>query len=208
MKTKFKVLINVIIIVSTILLVVGCSPATPEAETAKITVWINGRDSLIGPSEQKLPQDQWYISQAIDRFEKANPNTEVELVVQSDALQAHQTFRTAGLAGNAPDIANLWAGQFIFQLRDVTADITKYIPEEDIKNISGWDTVTLDFKEGNPIIGYPMPDNQMTFFLYNKKIIEEVGLDYENNPPRSMDVFFSDLQKIKDAGYTPIAADE
>jgi raffinose/stachyose/melibiose transport system substrate-binding protein len=38
--------------------------------------------------------------------------------------------------------------------------------------------------------------------------MQEVGLDYEANPPRTMEQFFADMQKIKDAGYIPIAADE
>ena len=207
MKNAIRILISILVITSTVLMAVGCAPSA-KTEPTKITAWINGRDSLIGPSEQKLPQDQWYISQAIDRFKAANPGVDVELVVQADALQAHQTFRTAGLAGNAPDIANLWAGQFIFALRDVMADITKYIPKEDRENITGWDTVTLDFKEGNPIIGYPSPDNKMCFFLYNKKIIQEAGLDWENNPPRTIEAFMADMEKIKNAGYIPMAADE
>jgi raffinose/stachyose/melibiose transport system substrate-binding protein len=207
MKNKIQLLISVLVVISTIMLTAGCT-AAPKTQPIKLTVWINGRDSFIGPSEQTLPQDQWYISQAIKRFEAANPGVSVELVVQSDALLAHQTFRTAGLAGNAPDIANLWAGQFIFALRDVTQDITKYIPADDLKNITGWDTVTLDFKAGDPIIGYPSPDNQMCFFLYNKQIIKKAGLDWDNNPPRTIDVFMADMEKIKNAGYVPIAADE
>jgi raffinose/stachyose/melibiose transport system substrate-binding protein len=210
MKKSIRLFINLLVIISTVLLAVGCSPAPkgPAAQPVKLTIWINGRDSFIGPSEQTLPQDQWYISQAIKRFEAANPGVTVELVVQSDAWQAHQTFRTAGLAGNAPDIANLWAGQFIFALRDVTQDISKYIPQADRDNLLGWDTVTLDFKAGNAIIGYPTPDNQMCFFLYNKKIMQQVGLDYENNPPRTIDTFMADMEKIKNAGYIPMAADE
>jgi raffinose/stachyose/melibiose transport system substrate-binding protein len=210
MKNTVRIIVSLVIIFTTLILSSGCTAGTQggKTEPVKLTVWINGRDSLIGPTEQSLPQDQWYISQAIKRFEAANPNVTVELVVQSDALQAHQTFRTAGLAGNAPDIANLWAGTFIFALRDVTADITPYIPKEDKDNLTGWDTVTLDFKAGNPIIGYPSPDNQMCFFLYNKKIIQEVGLDYEKNPPRTMDTFMADMEKIKNAGYIPMAADE
>jgi raffinose/stachyose/melibiose transport system substrate-binding protein len=206
---KSLLFINVMLIVATVFLTVGCS-STPKSTTqpVKLTVWINGRDSFIGPSEQTLPQDQWYISQAIKRFEAANPGVTVELVVQSDALQAHQTFRTAGLAGNAPDIANLWAGQFIFALRDVTQDISKYIPQSDRDNLLGWDTVTLDFKAGNPIIGYPTPDNQMCFFLYNKQIIKAAGLDFDTNPPRTMDDFMAAMEKIKNAGYIPMAADE
>jgi len=209
MKNKFRFFASLIVIAASLLAAVGCSGASQGGDEAvKLTVWVNGRDSFIGPSEQKLAQDQWYISQAFKRFEEANPGTTVELVVQSDALQAHQTFRTAGLAGNAPDSANLWAGQFIFALRDVTQDITPYIPKEDMEQINGWDTVTLDFKPGSPIIGYPVPNNQVCFFLYNKKIIKEAGLDFDANPPRTMEDFMAALETIKNAGYQPMAADE
>ena len=210
MKRKIQILVSLVVVISTLLLASACAPAGQgnQAQPVKLTIWINGRDSFIGPSEQKLSQDQWYITQAFKRFEAANPGTTVELTVSSDALQAHQTFRTAGLAGNAPDIANLWAGTFIFALKDVTQDIRPYIPADDLKNLNGWDTVTVDFKEGNPIIGYPVPNNQVCFFLYNKKIIQASGLDFENNPPRTIDDFMAALQKIKDAGYQPMAADE
>ena len=210
MKKTIRVFVSLIVIIASLLLASGCSGTSQgsSSEPVKLTVWVNGRDSFIGPSEQKLSQDQWYISQAFKRFEAANPGVTVELVVQSDALQAHQTFRTAGLAGNAPDAANLWAGQFIFALRDVTQDITPYIPKEDLENIIGWDTVTLDFKAGSPIIGYPVPNNQVCFFLYNKKIIKDSGLDFDKNPPRTMEDFMAALETIKGKGYQPMAADE
>lgn len=212
MRKNVRMILNILLVLTTVFAVVGCAPAattqSAPVEEKTLTVWMNARDGFIGPSEQTLPQDQWYISQAIKRFEDANPGVKINLVVQSDALQAHQTFRTAGLAGNAPDVANLWAGQFIFALKDVIAPITSYIPKDDLENINGWETVTLDFKKGNDIIGYPTPDNQMCFFLYNKKIVKDAGLDFEANPPRTIDDFMSALEKIKQAGYTPIAADE
>lgn len=227
MRKSVRVLINALLILSTLLVAAGCAqtpqPAATQAPAAqgaatqapaasaeqqKLTIWINGRDSFIGPNEQQLPQDQWYISKAIKRFEAANPGVTIELVVQADAYAAHQLFRTAGLAGNAPDIANLWSGQFTFPLQDVITPINDKIPQADKDNLIGWNTTTVDFKDGNPILGYPTPDNQMCIFLYNKKIIKEVGLDWEANPPRTMDTFFADLEKIKQAGYIPIGADE
>jgi raffinose/stachyose/melibiose transport system substrate-binding protein len=211
MKKRIEVIVSLVVLFSTLIVATGCAPqaAQPGAgQPAEISIWINGRDSYIAPSEQQMSQDQWYISQAFKRFEAANPGTTVKLTVSADALQAHQTFRTAALAGNAPDIANLWAGEFIFQLGDVTQDISQYIPQADKDQINGWDTVSLGFKLGNPIIGYPMPNNQVCFFLYNKKIIADAGLDFDNNPPRTMEDFMAAMQKIKDAGYQPIAADE
>jgi len=208
MNKTIRLLINALIVMSILLAAAGCAQAPKTAEPQKLTIWINGRDSFIGPNEQQLPQDQWYISQAIKRFEEANPGVTIELVAQADAYAAHQMFRTAGLAGNAPDIANLWAGQFIFTLEEVITPINDKIPQADRDNLLGWITDTVGFKEGNPILGYPTPDNQMCIFLYNKKIMQEVGLDYEANPPRTMDAFFADMEKIKNAGYIPIAADE
>ncbi len=211
MKRSVQIIVSVIMVLSTLLVASGCAPAgqtSQQGQPVKLSIWINGRDSFIGPSEQKLPQDQWYITQALKRFEAANPGVTVEMTVQPDALQAHQTFRTAALAGNAPDSANLWAGTFIFALKDVAKDIRQYIPADDMKNLNGWDTVTVDFKDGNPIIAYPVPNNQVCFFLFNRKIIKAAGLDFDNNPPRTVDDFMAAMQKIKDAGYQPIAADE
>lgn len=207
---KTNQVIVILTVISILLLAAGCAPTTPSAaeEPIELNIWINARDSYIAPSEQKLSQDQWYITKALKRFEESNPGITVKLTVSADALQAHQTFRTAALAGNAPDIANLWAGEFIFQLGDVTQDISPYIPKEDLDQINGWETVSLDFKIGNPIIGYPMPNNQICFFLYNKQIIADSGLDFENNPPRTIEDFMAAMQQIKDAGYQPIAADE
>jgi ABC-type glycerol-3-phosphate transport system substrate-binding protein len=210
MRKTIQVIVSLIVATSILLLSTGCKSSTPSAgeEPIELNIWINGRDSYIAPSEQQLSQDQWYITQAFKRFEEANPGITVKLTVSADALQAHQTFRTAALAGNAPDIANLWAGEFIFQLGDVTQDISAYIPQDDLDQINGWDTVSLDFKIGNPIIGYPMPNNQVCFFLYNKQIIADSGLDFDNNPPRTIEDFMAAMQQIKDAGYQPIAADE
>ena len=95
-----------------------------ESEKIELKVWINGSDSYIGPEEQRLPQDQWYISQAFNRFEAMNPGVSIELTVPPDQEGAHQSFKAAGLAGNAPDIANLLTGQPIFAPTDVILDIT------------------------------------------------------------------------------------
>ncbi len=207
MKRTIRLLIDALVLITLVLAASGCA-GQQAAAPQKLTLWINGRDSYIGPSEQQLPQDKWYISQAIKRFEAANPGVTIELVVQPDALQAHQTFKTAGVAGNAPDMANLWSGQFTFADKDVITPITDKIPQADKDNLVGWNTVTLGFKDGNPILGYPTPDNQLCFFMYNKKIVQEAGLDFEANPPRTMDEFYAAMEKIKAKGYTPIGVDE
>ena len=203
MRKAIALLLAVVLMLGTVSMLTGCAK---KADSNKLTIWINGKDSYIGPSEQKLSQDQWYISQAIKRFEDANPGVTVELVVSADGETAHQTFKADAMAGTAPDIANLWTGQNIFSMEDVILDISKLIPAEDKTNISGWDSVTSPATKA--VLGYPTSDNQICFFIYNKQIIKDCGLDFDNNPPRTIEDFSAACQTIKDKGYQPIASDE
>ena len=50
---RFVSLALVGFVLSAALLMLGCAPK----EKAKMTVWINGADSYIGPTEKELPQD-------------------------------------------------------------------------------------------------------------------------------------------------------
>ena len=177
-------------------------------QAVKLTVWMNGADSLIGPTEQQKPQEQWYISQAFRRFEKANPGVTIELVVQADQGAAHTNFKTAGLAGNAPDVANLWTGQPIFALKEVILPLDKLVPADDLKKIVGWESVRDGFKPDGTILGYPAAQNQICHMLYNKAIVKKAGMDWETNPPRTIAEFDAALAKIKAIGVTPILTDE
>jgi len=179
-----------------------------KKEAVKLTVWMNGADSIIGPTEQQKPQDQWYVSQAFRRFEKANPGVTLELVVQADQGAAHTNFKTAGLAGNAPDVANLWTGQPIFALKEVILSLDKLVPADDLKYIVGWESVRDGFKPDGTILGYPAAQNQICHMLYNKAIVKKAGMDWEANPPRTIEEFDSALAKIKAIGVTPIVVDE
>ena len=174
-------------------------------EPVELTIWINGKDSYISPDEQKKPEEEWYFNQAIARFEAKYPNIKVKMIVQADGETAHQQFKADELAGTAPDMANLWTGQYTYQLEDACLDIKDLIPAEDKENILGWDAATTP---SGKILGYPTSDNQVCFFMYNKKIIEECGLDFENNPPRTTAEFDAACEAIKAKGYTPIVTDE
>ena len=203
MKKVLSIVLAVAMVLGLCLVGTGCAK---KEEEKKLTIWINGNDSYIAPAEQEKSQDQWYISQAIKRFEDANPGVKVELIVQADTEAAHQQFKADALANTAPDIANLWTGQNIYALEDVLLDITSMVPQSDKDNISGWDAVTSP-KTG-AILGYPTADNQVCYFLYNRQIINDCGLDFDNNPPKTTEEFDAAMQIIKDKGYQPLAQDE
>lgn len=185
----------------------GTAAANTAAETKpiKLTAWINGSDSYIGPEEQKKPQEEWYISQAFKRFEEQNPGVTIELTVPPDQAQAHQTFKAAALAGNAPDIVNLWTGVWVNGLKDVIAPLDGIMPAEDLSDLNGWEGVK---DADGKILAYPCGDYQIWYFLYNKEIISKAGLDFEKNPPKTTQEFTDALTKIKGTGATPLVMNE
>ncbi len=204
-RSVLKAACMLLVLAAAFIVVVSCAQKPKEA---KLTVWMNGADSLIGPTEQQKPQDQWYISQAFRRFEKANPGVTIELVVPPNQGDAHTNFKTAGLAGNAPDVANLWTGQPIFAMKEVILPLDKLVPADDLKNIVGWESVRDGFKPDGTILGYPAAQNQICHMLYNKAIVKKAGMDWEANPPRTIEEFDAALAKIKAIGVTPILVNE
>ena len=190
------------------LVLVVAFTACAKNEPKKLTVWVPGRDSYIGPDEQKKAQEEWYISKAFRRFEKANPGVTVELVVEPDAAAAHQTFKAAAVAGNAPDVANLWSGQYVFGIKDAIRPIDDIVPKTDLKNLVGWETMRDGFKADGKLYGYPGYTVTLCFFFYNKSLVKKAGLDFEANPPRTTQEFDAALEKIKQTGVVPIVTDE
>ena len=205
--TRIKYLVALLLLAALGTVFAGGGQEGPK-EAVKLTVWINGADSFIGPTEQQKPQDQWYISQALARFQKANPGVSIELVVPPDQTIAHQNFRTAGLAGNAPDVANLWTGQPIYTMKEVITPLDDLVVKDDLKGIWGWESVRYNFDPKGALLGYPAGQNQICHMLYNKSIVRKAGLDFEAAPPRTMKDFDAALAKIKATGVAPILVDE
>lgn len=179
------------------------SEVTPAEETV-LKVWV--APALVSEDEQKMKQEDWYVSRVAQKFEEENPGVKIEFTVVPDQSAAHQTFKAAASTDSGPDIANLWSGQSIFAMEDVIMDIGSYIPQEDKDLIQGWDTVTIGFEDGGAVLGYPVSGNEICGLLYNRAILAEAGLDFDNNPPKTLDEFAEAMGKIKDAGYLPIAA--
>jgi raffinose/stachyose/melibiose transport system substrate-binding protein len=182
----------------------GCK----KKEPVKLTIWVPARDAYIGPDEQKKAQEEWYISQAFRRFEKANPGVTVELVVQPDAVASHQLFKAAAVAGNAPDVGVLWSGQYLFGIKDAIRPIDDLVPKADLENLVGWETVREDFKPDGKILGYGAYSVTLCFIFYNKELVAKAGLDFEANPPRTLPEFDAALEKIKGSGVLPMVFDE
>lgn len=205
MKKAIATLLSFGLVVS----LIGCSSGSGEekgkgGDEETLTVWV--APALVSEEEQKMKQEDWYVSKVAEKFEAEHPGVKVEFTVVSDQSAAHQTFKAAATTDSGPDVANLWSGQSIFSMEDVILDIRDYIPEEDFENIQGWEAVTMDFEEEGAILGYPVSGNEVCGLLYNREIMSEAGLDFEKEPPKTLDEFVTAMEKIKEAGYLPIAA--
>lgn len=66
--------------------------------------------------------------------------------------------------------------------------------------------VAKKFEEGGSVLGYPVSGNEVCGQLYNRTILTEAGLDFDQNPPQTLDEFVQAMGKIQEAGYLPIAA--
>ena len=178
--------------------------AVASAEDQKLLVWVS--NALVSDADQKLPQEEWTVSKIAAQFEADNPGVKVEVTLFPDQIAMMQTFKAASAGADSPDIVNVWAGQQLFQMKDIVVDLTGKLPQDDMDKILGWDIMTLDFKKGNPILAYPASGNEVCGFLYNKQVLADCGLDYDKNPPKNVEQFMKDLETIKGKGYQPIVA--
>lgn len=131
-----------------------------------------------------------------DEFEKANPGVEINLIPASQDFTNDIKVRLA--AKNAPDLWNThgWS-------RDRYAKFLE--PLQNRSWASKMKPITKEaFMEDDGTF-YALPlDIQVTGVLYNKDVLDKVGVD--PNELNTWDEFNDACQKVKDAGLTCVVA--
>ena len=214
MKRTKRTAIAFFIIVMLISSLVACGGPVPQKEVQEVqevqevhlVLWAG--PNMVTANEAKLSQDQWVITKMLKVFEQENPGVTVEVVLEPDQGAAHQTFKTAALAQNGPDVVNLWSGLYTVALKDVAYKLDGKVPQEDLNNLVGWENLREDFKPDGAIVAYPWGTLDAIGFGYSKKLIEAAGLDFEANPPRTTADFDAAMAKIKATNVIPISNDE
>lgn len=190
--------------------------ATSEADTEAVsaesdehiilTLW--ACNSMIDAAEYKLPEEEWYISGAIERFEQLHPNVTIEMAAYNDNAQVANDFKAATIAGYGPDVTCFMNGPFLSSISEGLLPMNEYVDDEWRNSQVGWNTVTADLSENGILYGIPYGGQSVVCFAYNKSLIAEAGLDFENNPPRTVQEFYDALDTIKAAGIQPMHTDE
>ena len=153
----------------------------------------------------------WYLSGApgeavrsgaIDRFNAANPDSQV--VGTTFANEVYSTkLRTALGAGQGPTLIWGWGGGGLrdFVKNDQVEDLTDFVaahPQLKASRFdSSWDAGTVDGK----IYAIPGEATATEQIYYNKKVFEQVGVQ----PPKTWDELMALVPKFNAAGIAPFA---
>ena len=179
---------------------------TDESKPIKLTLW--SCNDMIRPNELKEGQETWYISQAIERFRELHPNVTIEINAYNDNAQLMNDFKAATRAGYGPDIACFVNGPALISLKDGLLPLNDYLDDDLRTKVVGWETCAEGMNADNTIYGMPYLGQSVACFAYNKSLVKQAGLDFEANPPRTIDEFYAALDAIRDAGIQPLHLDE
>ncbi|ACZ42869.1 extracellular solute-binding protein family 1 [Thermobaculum terrenum ATCC BAA-798] len=181
------------------------TPKSGGASSApvKITFW-----NALYPTEdpnKKKKREQFYIYQAIKRFESANPHITVELVSVPGDPQMFTKFRTASIAKNGPDVFGTWSGNYMLNLKQFLEPLDSYFTQPEKDRITGWEAVTEGFRPGQgKTYGVPAGSDGCVCIFYNKDLLSKAGVDPEKNWPSDFAGFLQVLQQIKTTGVIPL----
>ena len=149
------------------------------------------------------------MTDIIQKFEAANPNITITVVWNGRDNQTK--VRTALGAGTKIDIADQDANQIagglmqedmLLPLDDMFNSPDLSSPSTTFKDVFLPGLVDMFAKNG---VHYLMPyDDSPVMFWYSKDVFAKAGI---TALPATWDDFLTDLQKIKDAGFVPIAVD-
>ena len=172
------------------------APAEEVAEPVTITWWhISTKDP---------PLTDW--QNMADAYMAAHPNVTIEItVLENEAFKTKLT--TVMQSGEVPDIFQSWGGGTLKEqidaglLKDITADL-------DADGGAWRDTFAPGalavFASDGKNYGVPW-DMGMVGWWYNKDLFEQAGIA---STPATWTEFLDDVQKLKDAGITPISLGE
>lgn len=180
------------------------------AQEKTITYWnIQGIYDVEDPNDKTKKPEDFYIYQAIARYQEANPGITVEMESLPGDTSSFTKYRTASVAQNGPDIMGVWSGSYMLALKDFLEPIAPFFTAEERSRILGWDAVSADFNaESEQFYGVPASSDGTTCIFYNRELLEKANVDPEGDWRTSFDAFVGALEAMKASGVTPMALDE
>jgi len=169
---------------------VEINTAEPSSDTCNITFW--HIMNYAGPRE--------ILADAVNRFEKANPNTKVQIqTFENDAYKTKLAIEMAG--GTPPDVLFTWGGGPLTEL----GSFGKVLELSDFLNKDGWRNRFIDqalnicSSDGN-IYGVPL-DLSLVLLWYNRHLFEQSGVQ----PPGTFQELLELCGKLNQQHIVPLS---
>lgn len=184
------------------------SPKDAAVSEKEVTLsfWITA--NLESSSELELPEEDRYLHQAISRFQASHPNVNIEVTNYGDSTTLLNNYKAAVLAGEGPDMIQIFSGPTLLPLMDSFVALNDYLDEDHLNNMVGWETCADNMDVNSTIFAIPCSGQSVVCLAYNKSLVSAAGLDFEANPPRTIEEFYSAMDAIKATGVTPFHCDE
>ncbi len=194
-----KMLVRITVVFSVLLFAAGLAFAAGQKEAsapaAKKTIsWWALSQGGGGPDPRAELRKQ-----IIADYQKTHPNLDINLVMlENEAFK--QKVQVAVQAGNPPDIFHSWGGGVMvaYAKAGMLRDITSYV-QANIAQKIGKGPLSVYGYDGH-YYGAPY-DMGGVGVWYNKAIFQKVGVVV----PETWDQLLAAIQKIKSAGYIPVA---
>ncbi|BBH19137.1 ABC transporter substrate-binding protein [Paenibacillus baekrokdamisoli] len=215
MKLKKGTALITAVMLMTALTLSACSSGSNESATpndsstsgsgdkVNIVFWNSGYATIDENNKSKKKED-FYISQAVARYEKAHPNVTIDVQDIPSGDQLFAKFQTASIANNGPDMTVLWSGTYMLRFKQFLEPMDSYFTSEERSRIVGWNAVTEDFKTDGKAYGVPFQTDGTFVLAYNKKIFADAGVDPIAQRPKNFQEFVAMLDKIKSKEVTPL----
>jgi ABC-type glycerol-3-phosphate transport system substrate-binding protein len=184
------------------------APRRAAAQDATVRFWNTGYPTD-DPNDRTRKLEDFYIYQAVARFQEANPGVTVEIETIPGDGTMFTKYRTASVAANGPDVMGMWSGSYMLGLMDFLEPLGPYFTAEERARITGWEAVAADFQpDSQDIYGVPAGSDGTSCIYCNLEMLEAAGVDPEGDWRASFDGFVGALDAIQATGVTPMALEE
>ena len=187
------------------LFVSGCgTPGTPSAAgtSANLSTPKTKSGTLTVVTKFADPKYAPYFESVAKAYEAANPGVKVDLQQVGDQPYKDK-IRVLAASKQMPDVYFSWAGDFAnkFVRAGLAADLTSVIGPGTAWGNTFSPAALKAFEKDGKNYGVPI-DLDAKYLAYNKVAFAKAGI---NQPPASFDDLLTDCDKLKGAGFTPIA---
>jgi raffinose/stachyose/melibiose transport system substrate-binding protein len=190
------------------LTILGLAPSRVMGQDSVEIVFWNSTLPFEDPADPTKPLEEFYIYQAIARFEEANPGVTVAIENFPGGPDLFTKYRTSSVAQNGPDVMGMWSGTYMLALKEFLEPMGPYFTPEERATLTGWEAVNETFDpNATDIYGVPSGSDGVSVLFYNRPLLEAADVKPDEQWPTNIDEFFTVLQAVQDSDVTPVALD-